>query len=418
MDLRQGKDSMAQEIHRWRSTTGDPLEGASWDDGVAPGVAATRDLTFSSVALNNETVSISGITYTFKTTINNGVAREVNRGATATESAANLAAAINAGAGAGTLYSTATISHVLTVSAPKYAVIASNPSAGVMRAIAYTLGTAANTDVSLSETSTVASWAGGATTLTGGLVNWANNAIALFDGSVQTPCSGTGRLDDIPFIMRQTIDATHNIGLPDNPFRWDQQASGHDEHLLEGSGSVYLAHGKVITQVGARVRFRIARDGGYLEFQKDPGVLIVESGVVGIKQTSGGFIDQIILDGLDADVTVISGALSFVWSRNGHFISQSVDPDDEADATWVILGGVLECKTLIGTNSIICIDGGLLRLIPSSATLSTFGAYYVVSGGVLDLSESLYEIPGNLILREPGVLWGSLVSPGSLFIIP
>jgi hypothetical protein len=398
------------EIHRWRSGDGDPTLGSSWDSGVAPGVAATADLTFSGVALNNDTVTISGVIYTFKTTINNGVAREVYHGASATDSAANLSAAINAGAGAGTLYSTATVSHVITAG-ELVGVLGSSPSAGVMRATAYSFGTYANSNIPLLE-STAATWSPSSNP-SGGLINWASTAIALFDGVSTVACQGTGRLGNIQFQFRQTEDAEHNIGSPTVPFKWNQYNSG--EHILEGGGSVYLA----LSSLGAVdpftefVEFSVGRlDGpGYLEFQQSPGRLVVTSGRVGIKQTVGQSIGRILVDGLDADVTVSSGKLTMVWSRNGRFISESVSASDIGSTTWVILGGVVQNKTPMAIGCRVFVSGGVFRLIPAIAPASTDSVQFLCSGGVLDLSESVFAIVGRLVVLPPGEVWGGVVNP-------
>jgi hypothetical protein len=74
--------------------------------------AATGTVTFTSTGpSNDDTVVIGGVTYTFKTALSTGptVANQVLIHATPTNQAANLAAAINAGAGEGTAYSVGTV---------------------------------------------------------------------------------------------------------------------------------------------------------------------------------------------------------------------------------------------------------------------------------------------------------------------
>jgi hypothetical protein len=71
--------------------------------------AATGVLTFSGVAQNNETVTIGGQTYTFKTALTSAeAANEVLIGADQDASLTNLTNAVNGGAGAGTTYGSAT----------------------------------------------------------------------------------------------------------------------------------------------------------------------------------------------------------------------------------------------------------------------------------------------------------------------
>lgn len=74
--------------------------------GSAP-VAATGTITFADVGDADDTVTIGGQVYTLKASPANPY--EVDIGASVTETASNLAAAINAGAGAGTAYGTGTV---------------------------------------------------------------------------------------------------------------------------------------------------------------------------------------------------------------------------------------------------------------------------------------------------------------------
>lgn len=71
------------------------------------GTYATDTLTLTGNAADTETVTINGRVYTFQTVLTN-VSGNVLIGATASDSLDNLIAAINLGAGAGTLYAAAT----------------------------------------------------------------------------------------------------------------------------------------------------------------------------------------------------------------------------------------------------------------------------------------------------------------------
>ena len=73
-----------------------------------PGARAVGTLTFTGLALANETVVIGAKTYTFKATVG-ATANEVLIGADAAACVTNLLAAINGGAGSGTLYGSATV---------------------------------------------------------------------------------------------------------------------------------------------------------------------------------------------------------------------------------------------------------------------------------------------------------------------
>lgn len=105
----------------------------------AAGVVAAATLTSTGVIQNNETAVIAGRTYTFKTALTGGgaTANEVLIGADQTASHLNLLRAVNAGAGSGTLYGSATVIH------PTVTAISSNGTTTVFNAkVAGTAGNA------------------------------------------------------------------------------------------------------------------------------------------------------------------------------------------------------------------------------------------------------------------------------------
>lgn len=117
--------------------------------------AATGALTLTAAGVNLETVTIGTRVYTLVTGALDA-ANKVKIGANATETAANLVAAINGAAGAGTTYAVGTLPH------PD---VAATSAAGVVTVIAEDAGNE-GTVIATTETSTVASW--GAATLQGG----------------------------------------------------------------------------------------------------------------------------------------------------------------------------------------------------------------------------------------------------------
>lgn len=122
--------------------------------GGGAAVAADGEITFSGVGADGDTVTIGGLVYTLKTTP--AVARDVDIGGTATATAANLVAAITAGAGSGTAYGAGTTAH------PD---VTASSAAGVVTVTALTPGTTGNS-ITLAKSGTDIAVSGA--TLTGG----------------------------------------------------------------------------------------------------------------------------------------------------------------------------------------------------------------------------------------------------------
>lgn len=116
--------------------------------------AATEDLTFTGAGSEGDTITIGSVTYTLRAAP--VAAYDVDIGADETGTAANLVAAITAGAGEGTTYGTGTLVH------PD---VDASSALGVLTATALVTGTAGNA-ITVSEDSADASW--GAANLSGG----------------------------------------------------------------------------------------------------------------------------------------------------------------------------------------------------------------------------------------------------------
>ena len=121
-------------------------------------VAASKVLTFTGNAADNETVSIGGQVYTFQSAI--GAANDVLIGTSAEASIDNLVAAINGDAGAGTTYGTGTVANTY--------VTAVKGDTDKITATAKVKGVSGNS-IAIANTVAQASWAGGATALSGGV---------------------------------------------------------------------------------------------------------------------------------------------------------------------------------------------------------------------------------------------------------
>lgn len=124
---------------------------------TAAAVQASSTLTLTGNAVADETVTIGDITYTWKASVST-TANQVKIGATASDSLDNLITAINAGAGSGTVYGSATVAN------PKATAAAG--AGDTMIATAVAIGELGN-GVVTTETMTNGSW--GAAAMSGGL---------------------------------------------------------------------------------------------------------------------------------------------------------------------------------------------------------------------------------------------------------
>jgi len=143
-------------------------------DAVVTGTRASRVLTATANFSADETVTIGSKTYTFKATPS--AANHIDIGVDLATSLANLAAAINGGAGEGTAYGTGTVAHTVVTAT-------SNATTLTVTAIEPGVNTTATTDTAVD-----ASWAGA--TLTGGV--------------------DPGRYDAAP--TEAVLNATNNVG--------------------------------------------------------------------------------------------------------------------------------------------------------------------------------------------------------------
>jgi len=154
-------------------------------------VAATGTLTNTANFADTETVTTGTKTYQFQTVLTN-VDGNVLIGASASDSLDNLIAAINLGAGSGTLYATATVANTF--------VSAVAGAGDTLIATARTAGTGGNA-IATTETSANASW--GAATLAGG----SNTANFVVLSSTQNPLNTTVAVGAVT--TRGTVAAFH-----------------------------------------------------------------------------------------------------------------------------------------------------------------------------------------------------------------
>lgn len=143
---------------------------------AAAAVQSTSTLTLTGNAVAAETVTVGDIVYTWRASVST-TANEVKIGATASDSLDNLIAAINAGAGGGTVYGSATVAN------PKATAAAGTGDTMIASAVA--VGELGN-GVVTTETMTNGSWNRAA--MAGGLnANSWDGANVDFQGTAITP---------------------------------------------------------------------------------------------------------------------------------------------------------------------------------------------------------------------------------------
>lgn len=146
--------------------------------GASSAVVATGQLTFSGTGTANDTVTIGSTTYTLKASVTT-TANEVKIGGTSAETAANLIAAINGGAGAGSVYGSDTVAH------PD---VTARADTSLIVGLAANVPGAAGNSIATTESGSNTSF--GAATLTGGRDSAGIRAVGLTVIAVTTPGSG------------------------------------------------------------------------------------------------------------------------------------------------------------------------------------------------------------------------------------
>lgn len=145
--------------------------------------AASKLLTLASNPANNDTVTIDGTVYTYKTALTGGgvTANEILIGATLTDTRNYTVAAGNKAAGGGTTYGSATVALAnVTLSAT---------STDGVTATAKVKGTAGNS-IAIAESSSAMSWASAATALSGGVDPTAAETITAAVLAINSVASG------------------------------------------------------------------------------------------------------------------------------------------------------------------------------------------------------------------------------------
>lgn len=224
-----------------RLVTGDGPFRLTGDDLPAgiPGTPATGILTLTANVADAKIVTIDTKVYTFQTVLTN-VDGNVLIGASASDSLDNLIAAITLGAGAGTLYATATTFHPT--------VTAAAGAGDTMDATAKSPGSAGNS-IATTETLDVGSW--GAVTLENGADADAF-VIRVDDDNFQFATTRQNALDGIAVDLTDAGTGTHSMTGLQNvsfaPVASVQDGSG--AFILAAGGSLVLPANKVYTLVG------------------------------------------------------------------------------------------------------------------------------------------------------------------------
>jgi len=374
----QREVSMAN--HVWTSTTGDVAAAASWSSSVAPSTKATGTLTIAATVANGDTCTIRSKVYTFQTTLTDADGN-VLIGADFAASKANLIAAINLGAGAGTTYAASMTIH------PE--VTASDPGGNDMLVTAKLGGTAPNA-YATTETFTDALNIWGAATLAGGAINWASTDTVEFNGG--SVVDATLNLDQSAVTITRitrTPAYTGKVGASGSPLSFiiaAKDTTGVFKGLVDrGSGTMYF---KGAGTVG------------------NNNVLCDSTNIVDALVLDGAIDNVYIKSGL---VRELSGVTTFAGTRiyvNGISAYLIVDSGaDNVHDTIELYSGTIECASEIALSKRARMYGGhwlQTGILGSVNTkLEIFGGLFeydnpqglfigdgIFLGGVLDMTKS------------------------------
>jgi hypothetical protein len=187
--IKRGVQNLNQELHDLERKR--VLVQVYNINDVPVGTLATGTLTATGNFANGETVNAGGKTYVFQTVLTN-VDGNVLIGATASDSLDNLIAAINLGAGSGTLYAAATTANTF---------VSALAGAGDTMVVSAKIGGLAGNAYVTTDTAVNASW--GSATLTGG----ANSAVAILTLASQLPANTIAAIGAVT--TRGTVAAAH-----------------------------------------------------------------------------------------------------------------------------------------------------------------------------------------------------------------
>lgn len=223
---------MAGDLHRWISTdgNGDWILATSWSTGISPGVRSTGTLTASAIPVDNDTVTIAGVVYTFKDVL--GSAFDVKIAANVTLTMANMTLAINASGVAGTNYGTGTTKSTT--------VTAVDGASDDVDCTSLFIGSA--TIIATTEVSATLSWS--ADTLTGGVQNWDTTDRVVFDGVTSNEdVKANLNMRGLAIQKLTTLSGySGDIGSSGDPLLISSSPASikNDPWLIQGSGTVFM----------------------------------------------------------------------------------------------------------------------------------------------------------------------------------
>lgn len=231
--------------------TGYDISDEGGDPGALANVAATASLTIASGnAVAGETFTVGGIVYTWVTTATS-TPYDVEIGGSGTLSLTNAVAAINAAAGAGTVYGTGTAANpYVTATGPH-----SGPSLAVQAVVVGALGNL----VAVSETMTNGTW--GQTTLSGG-VTAVGGYSEPEDGSIMNATNNVGtinldaaaatdRFKSIKLTLSNNVRGKDAVSYMGN---WD---IGLGQFNVKGSVNAYFRNNTLPAKIKAHTTFGI-----------------------------------------------------------------------------------------------------------------------------------------------------------------
>ncbi len=242
--------------------------------------------------------------------------------------------------------------------------------------------------------------------------------IALLDGALSQRSAIAGLTFATKPSIATTRDFLGDVGQPGNLLILNGSAAV--EHHFQGRGTVYLGGGTEASEyvVVDSLNFKNA-----LETSGAIGALFVKSGHVAVAAgatfTGGSAGTHLVIDGELASVAMEQSSASNRMPAVVRCVSGvlTCKRDFEASTDRLsVSGGTVVMTGLLKSTMAVIVSSGLLEYAPATDPASE-APFFLIDGGVLDISKSAFVIPVSAVhLGRGGKLITGRTNPAATFI--